>query len=152
MKKESKQERDIYQYCSLLFKYRPRTEEEIRKRCKEKGFDNETIEDAVNELYALKMLDDLRFSKMYVEDGLKLKTKGLFRLERELSDLGVPQEKIQQALEEVDEEEIHEVLKMDYRKNCRNNPEKWQRRMYRRGFQAKQIIEVMKAFKDNNFD
>jgi len=152
MRRESKKERDIYQYCSLLFKYRPRTEAEIRQRCKEKGFDDETIEKAVNELYTLKMLDDLRFSKMYIEDGLKLKIKGLFRLERELFELGVPQEKIRQAIAEVDEEEINEVLKRDYQKNCRNNPEKWQRRMYRRGFQAKQIFEVMKVFKDNNFD
>jgi SOS response regulatory protein OraA/RecX len=98
------------------------------------------------------MLDDLRFSKMYIEDGLKLKSKGLFRLERELNDLGVSQDQIRQAIEAVDEEEILDVLKRDYQRNCKNNPERWQRRMYRRGFQTKRIIEVMKTLKDNNFD
>ncbi len=150
MKRKNKQ--DIHQYCSLLFKYRPRTEKEIRKRCQEKGFDEEQIEATIDELYTLKMLDDLRFSKMYIEDGLKLKSKGLFKLERELNDLGVTKDKIQQAIEAVDEEEILDVLKRDYQRNCKNNPERWQRRMYRRGFQTKRIIEVMKAFKDNNFD
>ncbi|MEA1885168.1 MAG: regulatory protein RecX [Thermotogota bacterium] len=150
MKRKNKQ--DIHQYCSLLFKYRPRTEKEIRQRCQEKGFDEEQIEETIDELYTLKMLDDLRFSKMYIEDGLKLKSKGLFRLERELNDLGVSQDKIRQAIEAVDEEEILDVLKQDYQRNCKNNPERWQRRMFRRGFQTKRIIEVMKALKDNNFD
>ncbi|MDN5359431.1 MAG: regulatory protein [Thermotogaceae bacterium] len=150
MKKKNKQ--DIHQYCSLLFKYRPRTEKEIRQRCQEKGFDEEQIEKTIDELYSLKMLDDLRFSKMYIEDGLKLKSKGLFRLERELNDLGVSQDQIRQAIEAVDEEEILDVLKRDYQRNCKNNPERWQRRMYRRGFQTKRIIEVMKTLKDNNFD
>lgn len=143
---------DIHQYCSLLFKYRPRTEKEIRNRCREKGFDEETIETTIDELYTLKMLDDLRFSKMYVEDGLKLKSKGLFRLERELNDLGVSKDNIRQALESVEEEEILEVLRQDYERNGKNNPEKWQRRMYRRGFETKRIIEVLKAIKDNNDD
>jgi regulatory protein len=150
MKKKNKQ--DIHQYCSLLFKYRPRTEKEIQQRCQEKGFDEEQIEKTIDELYSLKMLDDLRFSKMYIEDGLKLKSKGLFRLERELNDLGVSQDQIRQAIEAVDEEEILDVLKRDYQRNCKNNPERWQRRMYRRGFQTKRIIEVMKTLKDNNFD
>ena len=150
MKKGNKQ--DIQQYCSLLFKYRPRTEEEIRVRCREKGFDEEQIEKIIDELYTLKMLDDLRFAKMYIDDGLNLKTKGLFRLERELSTLGVSQEKIKQAVEEVNEEEILNVLKQDYKRNCKNKPEKWQRRMYRRGFQQKRIIEIVRDFKDNNFD
>jgi regulatory protein len=150
MKKKNKQ--DIHQYCSLLFKHRPRTEKEIRQRCQEKGFDEEQIEKTIDELYSLKMLDDLRFSKMYIEDGLKLKSKGLFRLERELNDLGVSQDQIRQAIEAVDEEEILDVLKRDYQRNCKNNPERWQRRMYRRGFQTKRIIEVMKTLKDNNFD
>lgn len=150
MKRENKL--DIHQYCSLLFKYRPRTEKEIRQRCSEKGFDQELIEKTIDELYTLRMLDDLRFSKMYIEDGLKLKTKGLYRLEKELSDLGVQKEKIRQAVEEVDEDEILDVLKDDYERNCKNNPEKWQRRMYRRGFQTKRIIEVLKDFKENNYD
>jgi SOS response regulatory protein OraA/RecX len=73
-------------------------------------------------------------------------------LERELNDLGVSQDQIRQAIEAVDEEEILDVLKRDYQRNCKNNPERWQRRMYRRGFQTKRIIEVMKTLKDNNFD
>jgi len=150
MKRKNKP--DIHQYCSLLFKYRPRTQREIRNRCREKGFDEEMIEKTIEELYTLKMLDDLRFSKMYVEDGLKLKSKGLFRLERELTDLGVSKDIIQQALEDVEEEEILEVLRQDYKRNSKNNPEKWRRRMYRRGFETKRIMKVMKAIKDNNDD
>lgn len=150
MKRENRQ--DISQYCSLLFKYRPRTEDEIRKRCLEKGYDEETVEQTIEELYVLNLLDDLRFSKMYIEDGLRLKTKGLFRLEMELSDLGVSKENIKQVIDEVDEEEIYEVLRRDFQKNSKNDSEKWQRRMYRRGFQMKRIIDVVNSFKDNNFD
>ena len=152
MKKVKESNKDIYAYCSLLFKYRPRTEDEIRRRCREKGYDEAIIEKTIKELYALKMLDDFRFSKMYIEDGLKLKTKGLFRLERELSDLGVSKENIRRATEEVEEEEILDVLKSDFERNCRNKPEKWQRRMYRRGFKTKRIMDVINSFKDNNFD
>ncbi len=150
MKRENRQ--DISQYCALLFKYRPRTEDEIRKRCLEKGYDEETVEQTIEELYVLNLLDDLRFSKMYIEDGLRLKTKGLFRLEMELSDLGVSKENIKQAIDEVDEEEIFEVLRRDFQRNSKNDSEKWQRRMYRRGFQMKRIIDVVNSFKDNNFD
>jgi len=150
MKGENSQ--DIFQYCSLLFKYRPRTEEEIRKRCLEKGFDEDIVEQTIEELYTFNLLDDLRFSKMYIDDGLRLKTKGLFRLEMELSDLGVSADNIKQAIDEVDEEEIYEVLKRDFQRNSKDNPDKWQRRMYRRGFQMKRIKDVINAFKDNNFD
>ncbi len=149
---KEKNKKDIHRYCSLLFKYRPRTEEEIRRRCIEKGFDEETVENTIDELYELKMLDDLRFSKMFIEDGLKLKTKGLYRLEMELADLGVAKEIIRQSIEEVNEEDILDVLKMDFTRNCKNNPEKWLQRMYRRGFKTKRIIEVINSFKDNNFD
>jgi len=150
MKGENSQ--DIFQYCSLLFKYRPRTEEEIRKRCLEKGFDEDIVEQTIEELYTFNLLDDLRFSKMYIDDGLRLKTKGLFRLEMELSDLGVSADNIKQAIDEVDEEEVYEVLKRDFQRNSKDNPDKWQRRMYRRGFQMKRIKDVINAFKDNNFD
>ncbi|HPF17435.1 MAG TPA: regulatory protein RecX [Thermotogota bacterium] len=150
MKGENSQ--NISQYCSLLFKYRPRTEEEIRKRCLEKGFDEDIVEQTIEELYTFNLLDDLRFSKMYIDDGLRLKTKGLFRLEMELSDLGVSADNIKQAIDEVDEEEIYEVLKRDFQRNSKDNPDKWQRRMYRRGFQMKRIKDVINAFKDNNFD
>jgi len=152
MKRKKKSNQDIYAYCSLLFKYRPRTEEEIRRRCREKGYDDEIIEKMIEELYGIKMLDDFRFSKMYIEDGLRLKTKGLFRLEMELSDLGVSKENIRQAIEEVDEEEIIDVLKRDFERNCKNKPEKWHQRMYRRGFKTKRIVDVINSFKDNNFD
>jgi len=118
----------------------------------EKGFDEDIVEQTIEELYTFNLLDDLRFSKMYIDDGLRLKTKGLFRLEMELSDLGVSADNIKQAIDEVDEEEIYEVLKRDFQRNSKDNPDKWQRRMYRRGFQMKRIKDVINAFKDNNFD
>lgn len=149
---KQKNHKDIQRYCSLLFKYRPRTEREIRIRCAEKGFDAEEIEEMIEQLYELKMLDDLRFAKMYIEDGLRLKTKGPMLLGIELAKLGISKEQIHDAIDEISEEEIDTILKSDFERNGVKNPDKWRNRMYRRGFKARRIIEMINSFKDNNLD
>lgn len=113
---KQKKNKSIENYCSLLFKYRPRTEQEIRKKCLEKGFESEEIELFIGELYRLKLLDDLRFSRMYIDDGIRLKVKGKFILTQELRALGVARDLIEEAFEGVEREEYLLALDDDFHK------------------------------------
>jgi regulatory protein len=149
---QQKKNKSIENYCSLLFKYRPRTEYEIRTKCLEKGYEVEEIESFIKELYRLRLLDDLRFSKMYIDDGIRLKVKGKFILSQELKRLGVSRETIDEAFEEVDEEDYMKALRDDFKKRGFKDSEKWKRRMLRRGFGLRKIIEVIENFNADNFD
>jgi len=135
---------EMERYCSTLFKYRPRTEAEIRRRFRRKGFDERLTEDFIAHLYDLDMLNDLRFSEMYIEDGISLKKKGPLLLKEELiKKLGVSPETAEEALSSVPHEEITAILKKDLEKRPVNDIEKWKKKMYRRGFSIGQIREAI---------
>jgi SOS response regulatory protein OraA/RecX len=151
-KKKKKKNKSIENYCSILFKYRPRTEHEIRKKCLEKGFESKEIENFIEELYGLRLLDDLRFSKMYIDDGIRLKVKGKYLLVQELRTLGVSRETVEKAFNDLNYEEVDKALREDYRRRGFKDSEKWKRRMLRRGFELRKIIEVINDFNDSNVE
>ncbi len=131
---------EMERYCSTLFRYRPRTEAEIRRRFRKKGFDENLTEDFIEHLYELDMLNDLRFCEMYIEDGIRLKKKGPLLLKEELiKKLGVNPETAEEALNSVPEEEITTVLKDDLKRGAISDLQKWKKKMYRRGFSIGQI-------------
>ena len=72
---------------------------EVRKRLKEKEFDEAEIDEAINDLIGLRYLDDYDYAKRYYEHNAE-KKRGSFRAMRELEEKGVDKETIKFALED----------------------------------------------------
>lgn len=80
---------DARSYLRLLLKYRPRTEEELRDRLKEKDYSPEVVEDVVDWALKKDLVDDELFAEYFVEDRLQNKPKGRSGIYKELLDHGV---------------------------------------------------------------
>lgn len=140
----------IESYIGRLFKFRLRTEKEIIERCSEKGFCKEEIFESVEKMKRNGLINDLRFSKMFLEDGINLKKKGYFLLNVELRKLGVEKEIISEAINSVSQElsEI-EILFKELEEGNFKDLNKWKNRMYRRGFSSDAINKAMELFEEN---
>ncbi len=68
--------------------FKPRTTKEIRTYLKQKEIDNETINSIIERLEEIHYLDDDKYAKMYIEEGIKNK-KGPQLIIYSLSELGI---------------------------------------------------------------
>lgn len=77
--------------------HRPRTENEMFRHLSEKGFQDEEIREALQELTTKKYIDDIEYGNMYLRYGFE-KGSGIKRLQRELQDKGLSAEDIKKAI------------------------------------------------------
>ena len=77
--------------------HRPRTENEMFRHLSEKGFQDEEIREALQELTTKKYIDDIEYGNMYLRYGFE-KGRGIKRLQRELQDKGLSAEDIKKAI------------------------------------------------------
>ncbi|MCD6546847.1 MAG: RecX family transcriptional regulator, partial [Thermotogae bacterium] len=131
---------DIKGYALRLLKYRTRSEEELRRRLKNKGFKDTEIENLIFEFKEKGLVDDIKFSYLFAYDKLTIQKKGPKLIEWELLKLGVKKEIVDEAiskvLQEVDEKKIIREILMKEGIDLENGKEK--RRLYskltKRGF------------------
>lgn len=97
---KEKELEDARSYLRLLLKYRPRTEEELRDRLREKDYSPEVVEDVVDWALKKDMVDDELFAEYFVEDRLQNKPMGRSGLYKELLDHGVEKEIAKEVLNE----------------------------------------------------
>jgi regulatory protein len=88
-----------------LLSYRPRSEQEIRRRLQRKGFSEDAIENAVQRLLRAKLLDDEAFARYWISNREQFRPRGQYALRQELWRKGVSSRIIDSLLEEVDEAE-----------------------------------------------
>lgn len=99
-------------YALKVFNLRPRSVEELREKLRDKGFAREVIDGVVSEFAKKGILNDSKFSKLWVESRLYSNPKGAFLLKRELKKKGVKDEVIDQAIKEsAGEHSEYEVVK-----------------------------------------
>ncbi len=72
-----------------LIRIRPRSEFEIKKSLKEKGYGEITVNEVVEELRKLGDIDDAKFAKFWVESRMHLNPMGDVVLRHELKEKGV---------------------------------------------------------------
>lgn len=95
-----------------LLSSRARTEQEIRRRLRKKGFAGEVVEEVVAWLLERDFLDDEGFCRTYVEERIRRRPRGRFALVQELRKRGVDRGLAERAVEEamervgVDEAEL----------------------------------------------
>jgi len=87
-------------YAKRLLRIRPRSESELAKRLYKKGFDRENIDHLIKDFKTSGLVDDLKFSKLWVRDRLKFNPKGKEALVHELIAKGVSEKIAESILEE----------------------------------------------------
>ena len=80
---------------------RVRSEFEVSRKLKEKGFNNDTIALVIERLKELKLLDDADFALRMTKDLVNLKGCGRYYIQRKLKEKGIEQETIEKAIESV---------------------------------------------------
>ena len=143
-------------YAFKLLSYRPRSIKEIRNRLKKKDYSSKVILEVIKNLKRLKFLNDKEFAKMWMENRIRTRPMGRYRLKQELIQKGIDRDLIEKTLSNYrEEEEIELARELTQRKlrrsYCSLNRLTAQRRLYgflqRRGFSYDTIQEVMKELR-----
>ncbi|MDI6829039.1 MAG: regulatory protein RecX, partial [Armatimonadota bacterium] len=91
-----------------LLGYRSRSRAEITQRLSRSGFAEDIIEDTLAYLERVGLIDDEQFSQDWVKSRLTNKGMGKQRIKWELKQKGVPNDVVEEALSEVDDETEYE--------------------------------------------
>lgn len=100
---EDGQEKNGYIYAIRLLSVTKRSERELKKRLKEKGYGESAIEKIAQVLKNQKYLNDLSLAKQQVEYSVFGNPKGRKRIRFELKHKGVSESVIDSALESYDQ-------------------------------------------------
>ena len=90
--------------------YRMRTVKEMSDKLMEKCDDEDIVNDVLFELCQKKLLDDLHYATLYIQDGVNIRQKGLFRIQMELEEKGVDRGIIRRAVEASEIDEFAAIL------------------------------------------
>jgi len=86
-----------------LISLRPRSIAEVRRRLRQKEYDDATIEQVIADLEAVELLDDTAFAQFWVEQRETFKPRSRMALSHELRQKGVERDIIDSALADLDE-------------------------------------------------
>lgn len=99
---------DAYKHCLDVayryLNYRPRSEEEIKKRLQGRGFSIEVVEKTIEKLKEQDLINDLAFAEFWKEARLSNKPKSRRLIIKELSEKKVENDIIRQVTESIDDE------------------------------------------------
>ena len=90
----------VRQAALHLLSYRPRAEQELRRRLRSKGFSPALVESCLHVLEEQGLIDDHAFAAAFVRSRIRLRPRGRFRLAQELRQKGVSAEVAEQAIAE----------------------------------------------------
>ncbi len=138
---------------------RVRSEFEVSRKLKEKGFHSDTIALAIERLKELKLLDDGDFAIRMTKDLVNLKGCGRYYIQRKLNEKGIDPETIEVAIEsvfaEVDEFKTAEKVALRKLRLPIDNPKERARigrYLQGRGFSWDIIKEVLKGLDERKRD
>jgi regulatory protein len=137
-------------YC--LLRQRPRSEQEIRKRLKLKGYEDDVVNEVVLALKKSGELDDAKFARLWVDARINFNPMGEIVLRQELKAKGVSDAIIDATLAECLEtyDEFEAALKMareQFERFAKLDKRKALKRIYdflvRRGFKFEIVERVL---------
>lgn len=102
--KQRSYEEKMYQQAVGLVSRRPRSEREIRDRLMRKNVPNETQEVVISRLHEARLLDDTAFARSWVENRNTFRPRSAWAIKIELMKKGVSSERIDEVLENFDDE------------------------------------------------
>lgn len=146
--------------CNYLG-FKPRTEKEVRTKLKDKGFDEDIINNTIEFLYKYDYLNDYNYGKLLINDKKTFKKAGKGLLKQELYKKGINKDIIEELVEEsydYDEEYsmAYEVALKKYKliKNEDKNAiyRKLSSLLARKGYSFDIINKVIKEVSNNNIE
>ena len=84
--------------------YRPRSEQEVRRRLQKKDFMPEAVDDAIARLLRAGLIDDEAFARYWVENREQHKPRGAYALRHELRQKGIESRIVDELVEQIDED------------------------------------------------
>ena len=129
-----------------------RTKKGLRENLLKNGYPSEAVEEAMAYVESFHYIDDKRYAQTYIQN--QSGKKGRARIQMELRQKGVPQEYIDQAFQETEEDTdargvIRELI-LKKRREQGPMEEKERQKLYgflmRRGFSSSDIISVLREF------
>jgi len=91
-----------------LLEVRPRSEQELRTRLKQKQFLPEQIDNTIKRLRDLELIDDAQFAQLWVNNRQNLNPRGAQALRQELRAKGIDRQVVDQVIEaNVNEDSEH---------------------------------------------
>jgi regulatory protein len=86
--------------------FRPRSTSEVRKNLANRDIPENVIEETIDQLQKKAVLDDLKFAEDWIENRTDFRPRSRSALRMELRLKGIPDDVIQTALEDVDDEAL----------------------------------------------
>ena len=97
----------LYEAYDLALGYietKLRTEKEIIKYLEKKGYSTNTISDVLNRLKSNNLINEVKYVEAYTNDKINLSSYGPFKIKRDLSELGISENVIDNYLDKIDDE------------------------------------------------
>lgn len=109
------------QYALRYISFRPRTSQEVYEYLQKKGFEEEDCLSIISTCTEKGYINDQWYASQWIEERKRLKPRGRHLLRQELTQRGIKDEMVDEALEEQfsDEEEKQIVIQL-IRKKCKN--------------------------------
>lgn len=109
---------DGMKFAMKLISLRRRSVFEIEEKLKEKGLEENVLEEILEELKGYKYLDDQQFAESYINDRMNFNPRGKFLIKKELQEKGVAENIIEKKLEELisKEREVESARKLAEKK------------------------------------
>lgn len=133
-----------------------RTKKDLEEKLLKNGYPPEAVEAALAYVESFHYIDDKRYALSYIQN--QSGRKGRARIQMELRRKGVPQEYIDQAFQEMEEETDTEAVirELVQKKRRGQGPmdEKEKQKLYgfllRRGFSTSDILSVLREFSEDD--
>lgn len=134
-----------------LLSFRPRSRRELEDRLTRKGYEAPAVEQAISRLAEYGYIDDAEFAQYWIENRAQHRPRGKRMLASELRSKGVPQDVVDQALDDSELDEFGDALRLaEHRSRQLADLEPQVRRrrlisfLQRRGFNWGVVRDVLK--------
>ncbi len=137
-----------FQKAVKYLSYRDRSEAEIESHLARHGVPDEIISEIINRLKNNGLIDDKRFATQWVENRIEFRPRGRQALAYELKQKGITPTTIDEALENIDEEEMaYRAAQQHQKKISTDNWPDFRKKLYahlsRRGFSYEAISTIV---------
>lgn len=150
-------ENDVYKIYTSGIKYisiRLRSIKEIKDYLTRKKYNTENIDLAISNLIKNGYLDDNRFARAYIKDKLMFTNIGDYKLRKDLNNLGVEENIIEDNFQNIDdsifEERIKKIIEKDIKTNKKYNGIKLKNKIYNHlltgGYSKEKVINILNTY------
>ena len=125
-----------------------KTETELRQKLRQKGFEQDEIDYAVESFKTNGFIDDRQYAESYIKDALRFKKYSVRMIRQKLMLKGIDREIVAELTEGLDDsEQLYAIIESELRKNPdQKGLEKLKRRLYSKGFGLWDINRILGEF------